>query len=134
MLLARVDRASGTFEHRPGELKAIYMAPIKALVQEKKEEWISRFSPLGITCKDMTGDTDFTEPTFKDLNTVDVLLTTPEKFDAMTRKNKDRGGMSFFADCALVMIDEVHLLGDERGLFFRTAATAGLGKMARDVR
>jgi hypothetical protein len=27
-----------------------------------------------------------------------------------------------------------HLLGDERGLFFRTAATAGLGKMARDVR
>ena len=115
MLLARVDRASGTFEHRPGELKAIYMAPIKALVQEKKEEWISRFSPLGITCKDMTGDTDFTESTFKDLNTVDVLLTTPEKFDAMTRKNKDRGGMSFFADCALVMIDEVHLLGDERG-------------------
>ena len=28
----------------------------------------------------------------------------------MRRYNKDRGGMSFFGDCALVMIDEVHLL------------------------
>jgi replicative superfamily II helicase len=46
---------------------------------------------------------------------VDILLTTPEKFDSITRKNKDRGGMSFFGDCALVMIEEVHLLGDERG-------------------
>lgn len=33
-------------------------------------------------------------------------LTTPEKFDSATRRNKDRGGMSFFADISLFMIDE----------------------------
>jgi ATP-dependent DNA helicase HFM1/MER3 len=38
-----------------------------------------------------------------------------EKFDAVTRRNKDKGSMSFFADIALFMIDEVHILGDERG-------------------
>ena len=58
MLLKRVDRNTGAFEHRPGEHKAIYMAPLKALVQEKKEEWISRFGPLGIVCKELTGDAD----------------------------------------------------------------------------
>jgi ATP-dependent DNA helicase HFM1/MER3 len=49
-----------------------------------------------------------------ELTNVDILLTTPEKFDSITRKNKDRGGMSFFGDCALVMIDEVHLLAGGR--------------------
>ena len=33
-----------------------------------------------------------------------------------------------------VLIIEPKVFGDERGFFFRTAATAGLGKMARDVR
>ena len=113
MLLKRVNRATGVFDHKPGELKAIYMAPLKALVQEKKEEWIARFGPLGIVCKELTGDTDIAA--WSELTGVDILLTTPEKFDSITRKNKDRGGMSFFGDCALVMIDEVHLLGDDRG-------------------
>ena len=113
MLLKRVDRNTGAFEHRPGELKAIYMAPLKALVQEKKEEWISRFGPLGVVCKELTGDADVAS--WSELTNVDIILTTPEKFDSITRKNKDRGGMAFFGDLALVMIDEVHLLGDERG-------------------
>ena len=113
MLLDRVNRANGAFEHRPGERKAIYMAPLKALVQEKKEDWIARFAPLGVTCRELTGDADV--KSWSELRDVDVILTTPEKFDSVTRKNKDRGGMSFFGDVALVMIDEVHLLGDERG-------------------
>ena len=113
MLLKRVDRNTGAFEHRPGEHKAIYMAPLKALVQEKKEEWISRFGPLGIVCKELTGDADVAS--WSELTNVDIILTTPEKFDSITRKNKDRGGMAFFGDVALVMIDEVHILGDERG-------------------
>ena len=113
MLLKRVSRATGAFNHRPGEVKAIYMAPLKAIVQEKKEEWIARFGPLGIVCKELTGDSDVSS--WSELTSVDILLTTPEKFDSITRRNKDRGGMSFFADCALVIIDEVHLLGDDRG-------------------
>jgi ATP-dependent DNA helicase HFM1/MER3 len=32
--------------------------------------------------------------------------------DAMTRKKKDQGGMQFFGDLALCLIDEVHFLGE----------------------
>ena len=40
-------------------------------------------------------------------------MTTPEKFDAVTRRSQ--GGMSFLSDVALFCIDEVHILADERG-------------------
>jgi ATP-dependent DNA helicase HFM1/MER3 len=50
---------------------------------------------------------------------VDIILTTPEKFDSITRRNVDRGGMSFFGDIALVLIDEVHVLQEERGATVR---------------
>jgi ATP-dependent DNA helicase HFM1/MER3 len=40
-------------------------------------------------------------------------LTTPEKFDAVTRRAQN--GMSFLSDVALFCVDEVHILNDERG-------------------
>lgn len=37
-------------------LKAVYLAPAKALVQEKVREWQERFSgTLGLTIKEVTG-------------------------------------------------------------------------------
>jgi hypothetical protein len=44
-----------------------------------------------------------------------VITRCAEKFDAVTRRNKDKGSMSFFADIGLFLIDEVHILADERG-------------------
>lgn len=38
-----------------------------------------------------------------------------QKFDVITRRHRDRGGMSFFGDIALLVIDEVHLLSETRG-------------------
>lgn len=38
-----------------------------------------------------------------------------QKFDAVTRYRINDGGLSFFGDIALVLIDEVHLLNDPRG-------------------
>lgn len=32
--------------------------------------------------------------------------------DAMTRRKSDQGGMQFFGDIALCLIDEVHFLGE----------------------
>jgi len=46
MLMKRVNPSTGAFEHKPGELKAIYMAPLKALVQEKKAWARLYLSPL----------------------------------------------------------------------------------------
>jgi len=38
-----------------------------------------------------------------------------QKFDSMTRHGIRDGGLSFFSDIALILIDEVHLLNDPRG-------------------
>lgn len=38
-----------------------------------------------------------------------------QKFDAVTRFGIKDGGLSFFSDISLVLIDEVHLLNDPRG-------------------
>jgi ATP-dependent DNA helicase HFM1/MER3 len=35
-------------EREPGKVKIVYMAPIKALCQERREDWQRRFDPLGV--------------------------------------------------------------------------------------
>lgn len=42
----------------------------------------------------------------------DLIVTTPEKWDGVSRSWQQR---SFVRDVALIVIDEIHLLGDERG-------------------
>lgn len=54
-LLSRSIDSSGAFVHRPGTAKAVYLAPARALVQEKAREWGQRFAGLGLTVKDVTG-------------------------------------------------------------------------------
>eukprot|EP00850_Spirogloea_muscicola_P003151 SM000012S25413 [mRNA] locus=s12:910080:915978:- [translate_table: standard] len=97
-----------------GRLKAVYIAPLKALVQERQQDWSSRFGKvLGLRCQELTGDSDQT--TLAELQDADIICTTPEKFDAISRKHRDRGGLGFFADIGLLLIDEVHLLSESRG-------------------
>jgi ATP-dependent DNA helicase HFM1/MER3 len=43
----------------------------------------------------------------------DVIVTTPEKWDAVTRRWRDNVGL--IAQIELLCIDEVHLLGEDRG-------------------
>ena len=43
------------------------------------------------------------------------VLFLLQKFDSITRRHRDSGGLSFFGDIALLLIDEVHLLSDPRG-------------------
>jgi replicative superfamily II helicase len=53
--------------------------PIKALVQERQADWQDRFGRvLGLRVVQLTGDDD-TEG-LDELETVDVICTTPEKF------------------------------------------------------
>lgn len=46
----------------------------------------------------------------RELATTNILVTTPEKFDVTTRK-----GTSMMETVHLIILDEVHLLNDERG-------------------
>ena len=42
-------------------------------------------------------------------------MTTPEKWDSTTRRWKDFGFKTFISQIELILIDEVHLLNEERG-------------------
>ncbi|KAL5058416.1 hypothetical protein RYX36_030020 [Vicia faba] len=112
-LLARSISSEGRFIHVKGSLKTVYIAPSKALVQEKVRDWNQKFGPWGIYCLELTGDNESYTP--RNMNEADIILTTPEKFDAVSRYGIESGGLSFFSDIALLLIDEVHLLNDPRG-------------------
>ncbi|WOH05089.1 hypothetical protein DCAR_0624501 [Daucus carota subsp. sativus] len=112
-LLSKFISTEGVFNHVKGTLKTIYIAPSKALVQEKLRDWDRKLGSWGINCLELTGDNEFYN--IKTIQEADIILTTPEKFDAVTRYRIKDGGLSFFSDIALVLIDEVHLLNDPRG-------------------
>jgi activating signal cointegrator complex subunit 3 len=42
----------------------------------------------------------------------DVIVTTPEKWDGISRSWQTR---NYVKDVALIVIDEIHLLGEDRG-------------------
>ncbi|KAK9683522.1 hypothetical protein RND81_10G147700 [Saponaria officinalis] len=112
-LLSRSLAADGRFVHVNGTLKTIYIAPSKALVQEKLRDWSQKLGVWGISCLEMTGDNE--SYNIRSVQEADIILTTPEKFDAVTRFRIRDGGLSYFSDIGLLLIDEVHLLNDPRG-------------------
>lgn len=92
--------------------KMVYIAPSKALCEERYSDWLQRLSTLrlGIELAMVTGDVD-PAGCYHDLMSSHLILSTPEKWDSITRKWSE----NFFlmASFKLFMIDEVHLLGDD---------------------
>lgn len=82
---------------------------MKALCEERLIDWHRKFSALGLKCISVTGDSDNFD--IKDLNTHNIIITTTEKWDSLTRKWTDN--MRLLRQIKLFMIDEVHLLNDE---------------------
>ncbi|XP_058487783.1 probable ATP-dependent DNA helicase HFM1 isoform X1 [Solea solea] len=89
------------------DVKAVYIAPIKALCSQCFENWTKKFGPLGLTCKELTGDTEIDN--FFEIQDSHIILTTPEKWDSMTRKWKDNCLLQLVR---LFLIDEVHVVKD----------------------
>ena len=58
---------------------------------------------------ELTGDVS---PDTRAIAGADVIVTTPEKWDGISRSWQNR---SYVRSVALLVIDEIHLLGDERG-------------------
>ncbi|KAL7670073.1 hypothetical protein ACOME3_005011 [Neoechinorhynchus agilis] len=97
------------FTKSPG-YKAVYVAPMKALVRERVNDWGKRFKDvLDKQVVELTGD--YT-PNWKQLQNADIIVTTPEKWDGVSRMWRSR---EYVGRVALVIIDEIHLLGEDRG-------------------
>ena len=91
------------------DFKIVYIAPLKALVQEQVGNFGKRLESYGISVRELTGDRQLTK---QQISETQVIVTTPEKWDVITRKATD---MSYVNLVTLIVIDEVHLLHDDRG-------------------
>lgn len=89
--------------------KIIYVAPMKALVQEVVKNFAKRLGPYGITVRELSGDSSLTR---QQISETQMIVTTPEKWDIVTRQGE---GRAYTQLVKLVIIDEIHLLHDDRG-------------------
>ena len=89
--------------------KALYLVPLKALASEKLEDCKNLLCRrTGFKAALSTGDYDSSDPWLADY---DIIVATNEKADSLLRHNAP-----WIEDISLVILDELHLLGDpDRG-------------------
>jgi activating signal cointegrator complex subunit 3 len=104
----------------------VYIAPLKALAGERVKDWKKRFGshPLNWNILELSGDTHHDQNT---LERADILVCTPEKWDLVSRgwrrpndsSEQTRASVrEYISRVGLLIMDEVHLLGEERGVSF----------------
>lgn len=84
---------------------------------------------LGVIVRELTGDMGLTKTEMQETH---VIVATPEKWDVVTRKTD--GMMS---RVNVLIIDEIHLLNDERGLVLECLVARALStgmKMQKPIR
>jgi activating signal cointegrator complex subunit 3 len=79
------------------------------------DNFSKKLAPLGIVVKELTGDIQLSK---QEIMETQMLVATPEKWDVVTRKSL--GDISLSLLVRLLIIDEVHLLHDERGSVIET--------------
>jgi antiviral helicase SLH1 len=88
----------------------VYIAPMKALVRERVKDWGTHLTrQMGLKLVELTGDNT---PDTRTIRDADIIITTPEKWDGISRSWQTRG---YVRQVSLVIIDEIHLLGGDRG-------------------
>jgi len=103
--------------------KIVYIAPLKALVQEQVGNFGGRLKEYGIQVSELTGDRQLTKQQIADTQ---IIVTTPEKWDVITRKATD---LSYTNLVRLIIIDEIHLLHDDRGPVLESIVSRTIRKM-----
>lgn len=119
-------RNESTGEIDFASIKIIYVAPMKALVQEMVGNFSSRLKYLGIQVGELTGDRQMTKD---QISMTQIIVTTPEKWDVITRKSTDT---SYTNLVGLIIIDEIHLLHDERGPVLEALVSRTIRRMEQN--
>lgn len=91
------------------DFKIIYIAPMRSLVQEMVGNFGKRLASYNIVVSELTGDHQLSR---EQIAATQIIVCTPEKWDIITRKG---GEKTYTQLVRLVIIDEIHLLHDERG-------------------
>ncbi len=115
------DESSGVFDLT--QSKIVYIAPMKALVQEMVLNFSQRLESFGVKVGELTGDSQMTK---QQIAETQIIVTTPEKWDVVTRKSTDT---SYTNLVHLIIIDEIHLLHDERGPVLESIVSRTIRRM-----
>jgi antiviral helicase SLH1 len=73
------------------KFKIIYVAPMKALAAEITRKFEKRLRWLGIKVRELTGDMQMTR---QEIAETQIIITTPEKWDVVTRKPTGEGELA----------------------------------------
>ncbi|KAJ4295152.1 ATP-dependent DNA helicase MER3 [Kalmusia sp. IMI 367209] len=111
------------------QYKIVYQAPTKALCSERQRDWQKKFGPLGLNCAELTGDSESAD--LRNVQSANIIVTTPEKWDSITRKWKDHEKLMRLVN--LFLIDEVHLLKEDRGAILE-AVVSRMKSIGTEVR
>ncbi len=84
-------------------LRSLYIVPLRALATEKYDSF-KKFRALGVSVGISTGDFDKRD---ERLGKNQIIIATSEKADSLMRN-----GASWVRDLAVLVVDEIHLLGD----------------------
>jgi len=102
---------------KSSNFKCLFLAPTKALCQQRIVEWSAKFSPFGLKVVEVTGDVDLRN-SFRLIAQASIIISTPEKWDSITRSWRDH--LFLFGAVDLLLVDEIHHLGEERGSTLET--------------
>jgi replicative superfamily II helicase len=116
---AQRARNAGCLEALPAPFerlgKVVYIAPMVSLCMEKATLWSRVYKPLGLRVVTVGGESS------SEILGADILCATPERWDAFTRKWQDHAG--FMSHVGLVVLDEVHTIGSDRGAVLEAIVT-----------
>jgi helicase len=91
--------------------RAVYLTPLRALAAELVEKWQHEFAPFKVGV--FTGDYGINNRPFPiSFRNAQLLVMTPERLDVCTRGW--RSHWSWLPEVDLIVVDELHLLGDPR--------------------
>jgi len=94
--------------------KCAYIAPFRSLAVEVEKTLRKSLAPLGIRVSEIYGGFDLSSEDRRLIEETNILIATPEKFDAFFRYAPELG-----SGIGLVIIDEGHVVNlDQRGLHF----------------
>lgn len=104
--------------------KVAYVCPLKALANQKRDDWSETFRGFGICV--VSGDSG---NHISDVGENRIVIFTSESFDSALKKND-----KFFQELGCVCFDEVHLIGDESRGGAYEASVMGITKINPDCR
>ncbi|XP_040361646.1 DExH-box ATP-dependent RNA helicase DExH12 [Rosa chinensis] len=98
------------------KMRVVYITAMECLAKERHTDWQRRFGRssdgLGLCVVELTGDT---VTDLELLQKGQIIISTPEKWDALSRSKKGRGHAQ---EVSLFIIDEVHLIVGKDGPVF----------------